>query len=343
MKIKVRKLLICLENKYPSTHEMNTIMREFYPEEKKDIRLLTNIYDIGVVKNLTEGGVTQEKIDEAIKKVSEESYYSDDVIRMGLCAWIEGYEAVAKLPKEHLELSKKLEFGIDTADAEEKFRIGKLLHETSLRWLKSSADEENINASVYIENNYAPLLDYENLQLDDIIEFGRWKKDSEEDIKPIKWQILEIKEDKILLLSKYLIQPIAYDKNNADWEHSDLRKWANSDFYNSAFTFEEQNKIERTLVINNVGNDTSDKVFILSQDEIKNYMPKYFDRICKITTYSSKNKASHSDRFSGYWWCRSQYSDDCMIGVGADGSFTNLAKKNGVYCVRAAMWLRIKD
>lgn len=345
MKIKVRKLLVCLDSKYPSVQEMNTIMREFYPEEKKDIRLLTNIYDIGVVKELTEGGVTQEKIDLAIKKVAEETYYSDDVIRMGLCAWIEGYEAVAKLPKEHVALSKQLEFGIDTADAEEKFRIGKLLHEASVRWLKSSADEKNTNAAEYIEKNYAPLLDPENLKIDDIIEFGRYKKDSDDDIQPIKWQILEIQENKILLLSKYLIQPIAYDENNsADWEHSSLRKWCNSEFYDNAFTFEEQNRIERTLVVNDVGNDTSDKVFILSIAELNRYIPKEFDRICKLTQYSYEKDCFHiTDNFSGAWWCRKQSSNDKMYGISERGKVIDYEKKVAKFCVRMAIWLKIKD
>ena len=99
--------------------------------------------------------------------------------------------------------------------------------------------------------------------------------------EPIEWIVLDRQGDKTLLLSKYILDCKRYNNEYKDvtWETCTLRNWLNNDFYNSAFSSSEQNKIETTNVINNNnidhgtngGNNTNDKIFCLSIDEVRKY------------------------------------------------------------------------
>lgn len=107
--------------------------------------------------------------------------------------------------------------------------------------------------------------------------------------EPIEWIVLEKKNGKAFLLSKYILDcKCYYDKfENITWENCTLRKWLNDTFYNQAFNDTEKNKIQLTNVINsdNIrykkngellckisgGNNTNDNVFCLSIDEAKQY------------------------------------------------------------------------
>ena len=65
---------------------------------------------------------------------------------------------------------------------------------------------------------------------------------------------------------------------NITWENSTLRIWLNNSFYNTAFSANEQSAIIAQNVVNDNnpkydtdgGKDTTDKVYLLSQDEVTN-------------------------------------------------------------------------
>ena len=60
-----------------------------------------------------------------------------------------------------------------------------------------------------------------------------------------------------------------------------MRKWLNDEFFETAFSAEEQGRIPTTLVTaednaeygTEAGNDTTDKVFLLSVSEVETYFP----------------------------------------------------------------------
>lgn len=97
--------------------------------------------------------------------------------------------------------------------------------------------------------------------------------------EPIEWIVLERDENKALLLSKYILDCKSYENsgNKKTWGTSTLRAWLNNQFYGNAFSSDEQNKIVTTNVINNEeygitgGNNTNDKIFCLSIDEVIKY------------------------------------------------------------------------
>ena len=83
--------------------------------------------------------------------------------------------------------------------------------------------------------------------------------------------MLAIEDGKALIISEYGLDAMRYNTDVVDitWEECTLRGWLNDDFYNTAFTEEEQARIALTQLINDDnlaystegGNDTDDKVF----------------------------------------------------------------------------------
>ena len=125
-----------------------------------------------------------------------------------------------------------------------------------------------------------PLVEYAaNQSLDSMgsIPFG-----VDEDSEPMEWVVIKTEDNKALLLSKYILKADGYEEKqeSVTWETSAMRKYLNSDFINKVFSKKEQNAILISDVINNInaeygtssGNNTKDKVFLLSVDEINEYL-----------------------------------------------------------------------
>lgn len=119
------------------------------------------------------------------------------------------------------------------------------------------------------------------LQVGDIITFGSYPQEADGTVKPIEWQVLAVEDGKALIISLYGLDAIRYNEKNEDvsWETCTLRAWLNGEFYQTAFQVSEQKKIAETLVINKDnptygtpgGNDTWDKIFLLSLEETLQY------------------------------------------------------------------------
>lgn len=205
------------------------------------------------------------------------------------------------------------------------------------------------------------------------VTFGRYPQI---DIKgnsknPIDWLVLDKQGDKVLLLSKYILDCKCY--NDADtsvtWEDCSLRKWLNESFYNKAFSEDEKKYIESTTVVNtgndefgtSGGNDTTDKVFLLSTSEVEKYfasdnMHSDNEKLSTVGTDYAKNVKNNNDvlyvNSSGAWfggnspfWLRSPGNKQNhaarirVTGYLGDNGINVANKDNGV---RPAIWVSLK-
>ncbi|MBR5647141.1 MAG: hypothetical protein IKX23_10925 [Treponema sp.] len=161
-------------------------------------------------------------------------------------------------------------------------------------------------------------------------------------VEPIEWRVLTTDykgTKKKLLLAENIIINKAYDASSNNYENSSIRAYLTGDFYNTAFTTEEQNAIATTTVINDArstnpdsnatqfngganqyasDNATSDKIFLLSEQEVTkdDYGFAAYDaygtdstRIRKVTAFARESGTWVSTN-SGYedggcWWLRS--------------------------------------
>jgi len=154
--------------------------------------------------------------------------------------------------------------------------------------------------------------------------FGHCEQDgnTENGKEPIEWIILDQTEDKLLILSKYVLIGDSFGKS-VTWEGSSLRNALNNIFLNIWFTSEEQSRILTTTVNNDLsqghsdasvsgGNITNDKVFLLSIAEVKKYFPDSDSRVCTVTKAARSNveivgNGNGRVQYNSYcdWWLRS--------------------------------------
>jgi len=191
-----------------------------------------------------------------------------------------------------------------------------------------------------------------------------------------QWLILDIQDGKALIISKDVIENRAYNAVCEDitWENCALREYLNSSFLQKLTAgpkvIEQQNAIAQTRIINNGnlwynsngGNDTTDKIFLLSLDEADKYFGDSGDYKNKKRKYFKDDKFSPDDNGNfitnihdteriaclnneNSWWL--------LRSPGNDNKTTAIVDFNGSICVdganvsynissiRPALWLNV--
>jgi hypothetical protein len=155
------------------------------------------------------------------------------------------------------------------------------------------------------------------------------------------WRVLAIADDRALVITEDIIDLRAYNEQHAEvsWETCTLRQWLNDDFYRTAFSDAEQTMILETTVQNpdNLeyfipgGNDTVDRIFLLSIDELDQYFPYQPDRIAQY------QGSDHP------WWLRSLGSSTRYAAeVGSDGHISPAGRAVEMRAaVRPALWISL--
>ncbi|MBR4342938.1 MAG: hypothetical protein IKP88_09595 [Lachnospiraceae bacterium] len=205
---------------------------------------------------------------------------------------------------------------------------------------------------------YQSSYDFSNVKKGDIITFGAYEQDGNfyNGREPIEWVVLKKTKKQIFVVSKYVLDRLPYNnqQTNVTWETCTLRKWLNDKFYNAAFNKSEKHMIKTTTVENydNAekdtpgGEDTNDKVFLLSQLDIiesdYGFADKYavtdINRRCAPSNYAIvrgvfyDNVAKDDEFFTAeglrtcVWWLRTPgtnnkkvcctYNVGCVVGYG---------------------------
>lgn len=154
-------------------------------------------------------------------------------------------------------------------------------------------------------------------QAGDSIFWGCYEQDNIKDNgnENIEWVVLDRKGDNLFLISKYVLDSQPYNSSGAKvtWETCSLRTWLNDDFYNAAFSEKEKEVIHTTIVSADKnpsfnlaqGNNTQDKMFLLSVQEVNKYFGLEKARQCSATQYAiSRGSMVLTQKKLGWWWLR---------------------------------------
>ena len=188
--------------------------------------------------------------------------------------------------------------------------------------------EKTARAANRVLNN--PRTDDRGVTTWDCIYFGNyWQNDTngdgtvnKEDAKqPIKWRVLSVNGDYVLLLADKNLDYQPYDdydtyRDVITWEICTLRQWLNNDFYQNAFDSAEQRAILTTILTNednsffgtDGGADTSDKVYLLSLNDMWNSVYGFGTEDTGSETREAENTAyikSIKNTGDTSWWLRS--------------------------------------
>lgn len=193
----------------------------------------------------------------------------------------------------------------------------------------------------------------------DTVLFGHYEQDANIVVawnlsnEPIEWLVLDKQGDRLLLLSKFVLFSDCYYNNQSvmiTWEDSVIREKLNGElpgfFFAEAFSDAEKALVVEIELENNdtvsngftvdCGNNTLDKLFLLSLDEAKRYFNSNEARIafatpfaemmdCRVYDGQTHNNITYPAG-AAPWWLRSQgYAQGykavpSSCAVGGDGS-----------------------
>lgn len=203
-----------------------------------------------------------------------------------------------------------------------------------------------------------PALPYRSVKKGELIEFGAFEQDGDaaNGPEPIHWIVLDRIDERLLLLSRDSLDAAPYHRvpfEPVTWEHSDLRRWMNSDFLATAFSEKELCLVPTVEIPNTpqsatgtaAGPTTRDRVFALSETEASIYISDAVERASLGSAALSAavvaddlpaNEEGYAD-----WWLRSpgtydftaQYIDREGVRHGSG------AAADATYGVRPALWL----
>ena len=196
------------------------------------------------------------------------------------------------------------------------------------------------------------------VEVGDYVLFGAYEQDNNTSNgkEDIEWLVLDVKDGKALVISKYALDCKPYNTSYTDvtWETCTLRKWLNSNFISSAFTADEKAMIPTVTVSadknpnysTNPGNATQDQVFLLSITEANKYFSSYNARQCEATEYAVAGGAYvYSYSVYCWWWLRSPggYQNNAVyVDDGGNVDVHGHSVFGGTRAVRPAMWIEIE-
>lgn len=177
-----------------------------------------------------------------------------------------------------------------------------------MRGMKKENEEPSAPAEQQVAAE-VPFKGFGSLSIGDRVVFGKYEQDGKKDngAEPLEWDVIGQKDGKYMLITHYVIDFMQFDNGMADtgvnaggnatdsivtWEKCSLRQWLNGDFYSETFTDEERAYITPVSNYNADwlefddnhmgaseiktggfgGNVTTDKVFLLSAQEIPTYL-----------------------------------------------------------------------
>ena len=179
------------------------------------------------------------------------------------------------------------------------------------------------------------------------LRFGRYGGED------IEWIVLKKDGSSELIISRYAIDAIPLNEDWVDttWETSSLRKWLNNGFIDVAFSQEEQDKILPAHLSNpdnpsygtHGGNDTDDRVYLLSNEEAEALFESDDLRKTAPTSYAESRGGQKHINGMIYWWTRTPGCEGRSVSFVHSAGYVN-DRGRGVtdysIGVRPAMWIK---
>lgn len=193
-----------------------------------------------------------------------------------------------------------------------------------------------------------------DVQVGDQVILGSYEQDGngENGTEEISWMVLARENDRVFLLSTVCLDSQPFHDvidGYVTWEECALRTWLNEDFCNAAFSETEQKLLARTELVNADndyygtvgGENTVDRVFLLSVDEVNEYLTQE-QRLASVTEYAKDLECFSNGLGRGWWWLRSpgKYSRDaCYVGADGKVSVYGYVVHRPGWAIRPAVWI----
>ena len=223
----------------------------------------------------------------------------------------------------------------------------------------------------HIREDYPAAKSLDEACVGEKVTFGRYEQNH--GVEPIEWVVLDRTHDRLLLISKYVLdnKPMYSTESSGVgrdlnfWKKSNIREWLNSAFYKAAFNSSEATKIfkkptiedeaEASLPDGNKEQNTGDRIFLLNKEEAERFFAGDDARMCQATRYAQDHGAEMEENHSKYanyqyscrWWLKPSRLFECLE-VRPNGAIDTINPAlNSDYAatglgVRPAMWIILK-
>lgn len=239
--------------------------------------------------------------------------------------------------------------GMSRADSDIETAAAKAAcsHEESIICMERSEKWYCLSCGAVISTDFCTNCGYkrDGGMVGSFVYLGAYEQDNNEANGPeeIEWIVLEDNGDSALIISRYALDCEPFDVNGLTnvWKDCTLRKWLNMDFYNTAFTPDEQQHIS-TATVKTKGTATEDQVFLLATDGAKEYFKSSDSRKCAPISLAIAKGAYVSDSTECcWWWLRSpgDYSNYAAY-VDIDGDVYDRDVDRSNYAVRPALFVK---
>lgn len=302
-------------------HKLVSLLADYAPKLENERRLVRMALDAGVYTDLISVGI-------------------DDIVAQGVAK----AKAIDKLNKVYF------------LDSQWATKVVSWFI-TQLSWDESEKTVEKSNQNkqnLCVVLSDAPEI-IKSVSIGEYIKFGNYPQEDPKQYDLIEWEIIALKGQRALLLSRYCLDTKWYNsyKRNITWPTASLSSWLNKEFFNSAFSSIEQRSIIETELAksynprsNAIGDASKGKVFILSQEELKEYSLDLSKLQCKATLLAKSNGAYYdTDTDFAAWWLRTPgYTNESAMYVMKSGTIDELGDKvdSRNKCVRPAIWVDYK-
>ena len=194
-----------------------------------------------------------------------------------------------------------------------------------------------------------------------LLTLGSWPQGPNGEREPIQWLAIRQEPERTLALSLYILElrPFHDEAEPIRWKHTDLRRWLVDDFFDAAFTPEEQAQICQPEPVENSGDDMlwqlfgletvtasiDDRVFALSASDLGEFFPgenSMFHPGCTAQPTPWVEAQGDGEPGDHSWWLRSSMQGMAMayIASPADSMGVSAIGPNNRNGVRPAIWIR---
>lgn len=199
-----------------------------------------------------------------------------------------------------------------------------------------------------------------NVKNGDVVCFGHYAYGADGEVAPVEWQVLAVREDKALLVSKYCVEWWRFHRPAAViWKDSEVRDRLKF-FFEEAFTAEEATCILKNTIrtseaccyddeddfvfMEDTGVETADHLFLLSLWEAQQYFKNDAARRAIATPYACSQGAYVNEAWHATgWWLRNRgygisYASDVLPDGSLCGTGDEVYEESGI---RPAMWVNL--
>lgn len=177
--------------------------------------------------------------------------------------------------------------------------------------------------------------------------FGRFFQESGNTASPLKWIVLDVSGNNILLISKYVIKKYKYGlkdhfKNpSGNWYRSWVLCWLNEYFYKDAFSDSEKENIRSYMEIPSLRHSEHPayKVTLLPEEDLKLLpLPAYNNEnyLCEATPFAGNGESVLSS-----WWIYSDNSGDSSVKYAGKYGVVPSLRPEYDYGVRPVIWVNL--